>query len=491
MDNHAERFDLFHETQPFMQDWKLPNGAHDHHWSLISSEHGSYATNFLFGTKKRIEPLIPEKQRGSTSYDLLGEIAPAQAARFLLQHLSFSLGGRTTGVAESQADSPSASVALVLAQGDDLHETFCLNLLPYSASMIEEDLPAWEWMAKEGQARFTGKHVMRGYADRYTWMARGVRLQLDPASGHVGWLAYGGGVSPITTAQGQYLEPMAAYLPPGKEGEALRSVRLDPDKLLWRDLTALLPGSPHPPLTVANAAQVLERVRFGSFQGAPQKMSREERLARLREKGRKYAGAIPLSVFGLARSQQKIDLYRHEEFTLPATFVDDPQRFTNLVNAALEAAETVGLGLRRAVRLLCWFIVTTEADRGQGQRSASDLAKLAQFLGDLPESEGEPAYKGKEVAKKVARLSRQLETLSRYWSVLEPDFRTFLFHADEPAALPIWHRALLRAADDGWKLALEGVGNDAPALRAAAHASRFLSRQLKPIRQQAQMEVPA
>lgn len=482
LSTYAERFDLFHPKQPFMQDWNLSPEAHDHHWSLIASEHGSYNTNFLFGLKKRIEPTLPEKGHLQASQSVLGSLEPDAAARHLLQHLAFALGGRTTGVSESQADSPAASTALILADGDNLHETFCLNLLPYSNEMAQDDLPPWEWMATDSKARFTGKHALNGFADRYAWLSRGVRLQ-PSADNSVTWVAYGGGVTPFGAAQGHYLEPMAAYVSDAKD--ELRPIRLDPDKLLWRDFTALLPGGKQPPLTVSHAAQVLNMVRERKSSSASPVSSR---LDRLRKSGREYAHALPISVYGISRKQQKIELYRQEQFTLPEVFIADPKAFTNLVSQAIADAEEGAMALRRAVRLMCWLIVTTEADRGKEGRKPDEIAEA---LGNLPDDESSTAYKGKEIAKKVARLYRQLPSQDYYWSTLDPAFRHFLataYDADAPAE---WCQTIVQAARFGWRLALDGLGEDANVLRANAVAESLFNRLLSPLRQKANSEVVA
>lgn len=476
LQTHAEHFDLFHPTQPFMQDWRLPPTSHDYHWSLIASEHGSYNTDTLYGLKTRIKDTIGKDEREQAAAKILGSATPQESVQHLLQHLTFALGGRSTGTNEPQADSPAASAALVLAEGSNLHKTLCLNLIPYGAD-ANNDLAPWEWMEQQPEARFKGKHAIRGYADRYTWLARGVRLQPDEM-GQVTWLAYGGGIQPVKEAQGQYLEPMAAYQTDSEGG--LRPLRFDPDRLFWRDFTALLPGGNLAPMTISHAANVLREVRRQESQPT---LSRRERV---RQSERDYQQALPISVYGLSRKQQKIELYRQEHFTLPETVVTDPKLYTNAVKVALEDAEAGAMALRRSLRLMCWLIVTTEADRSKEGRTPEDIAE---YLAALPDDESATAYKGKEVAKKVARLYRQLPSHSVYWSLLDPSFRQFLMQAQEPEAERDWYQSIVRAAKQGWKLALAGLGDDAAALKADAMAEILFRRLLGPLEQKARKEV--
>lgn len=477
LQTHAEYFDLFHPTKPFMQDWRLPTESHDYHWSLIANEDGSYNTTTLYGLKTRIKDTISnDKAREFAASQILGSATPQATVQHLLQHLTFALGGRSTGTNEPQADSPAASAALVLAEGHNLHETFCLNLLPYTDSG-KTDLPPWEWMQHQPEARFKGKHAIQGYADRYTWLARGVRLQPDEM-GQVTWLAYGGGIQPIKEAQGLYLEPMAAYQADSEGG--LRPLRFDPDKLFWRDFMALLPSGDKAPLTVSHAASLLSKVRQ---QEPSPTLSRRERA---KQNGRSYQQALPISVYGLSRKQQKIELYRQEHFTLSEAVVSDPKLYTNAIKTALEDAEAGAIALRRGLRLMCWLIVTTEADRNKETRKPEDIAE---YLAALPDDESATAYKGKEVAKKVARLYRQLPSHAAYWSALDPDFREFLMHAQEADAEQAWCQSIVRAAKRGWKLALAGLGDDSPALKADAIAEILFRRLLRPIEEKARMEV--
>lgn len=477
---HQDRFDLFHPELPFMQDWRLPSESADYHWSLMTSEDGSYNSNFLYGLKNRVESVFPANAHQLVREKVLGHIQPSQAVRQLLQHLTFSLGGRTTGATDPQSDSPAASAALVLAEGDHLQQTLSLNLLPYDTDAIQKDIPPWEWERTELESRAKGKQVIAGFASRYTWLSRGVRLN-PSESGEITWLAYGGGINPVTEAKGQYLEPMAAYRS-GKD-EALRPLRLEPSRLFWRDFTALLPSGDREPMTLWNARNILRAVKPPSTNA-----SGTSRRERLKSANRDYQRAIQVSVYGISRKQQKINLYRQENFSLSEQFVEDTQTYTNVVNVALQDAEAGAVALRRALRLMCWLMVTTEADRQKEGTDPARLKALSEYLANLPDHEDETAYKGKEVPKKVARLYRQLPGEDFYWSSLDPLFRALISGPVDDQTLTNWNRELVHVARSSWNLALTALGDDEAALRADAQAERLFNRLLAPIRKKAKGE---
>lgn len=85
LNTHAERFDLFHPTQPFMQvpdlTLELEGGKYLSHWSRLGTEVGSANTTPLFNRAGR-----PGGERSDA-------ISPAEAARRLLEHQTFALGG--------------------------------------------------------------------------------------------------------------------------------------------------------------------------------------------------------------------------------------------------------------------------------------------------------------------------------------------------------------------------------------------------------------
>lgn len=465
LSQHAERFDLFHPDKPFMQDWRLSPEALEHHWSLISSEHGSYGTNLLFGARKRVGEIVPPSLQNATYLQLQGTISPANAARNLIQHQTFALGGRTTGASDSQADSPSASSALVMVLGDSFQETMCLNLLPYPKEMIQNDLPVWEWSNQEkAKERFSGRHVITGYTDRYTWLARGVRLQPqtdEQGQIRVGWVSYGGGVTPISEASGQYLDPMGSYVPLSNDKDKLRTIKLDPARLLWRDISALLPNSHLPPLTVIHAQKVLSELQKTERTGETKHLSRAERMGAALKSNRSYLKAVPVIIFGMVRSKQKIELYRHEEYTLPQAFIDDPQTFTNQINAILSDTDRVGNSLNQAIKKL---VYETLSNAGTRKIDPGDVTKLMS----------------------------QLPAEATYWARLEAPFRQYLAELDDPErATGQWHQALRRITWEAWNLALLGVGNGAAALRAASIAKRILLAALRPLEPPTPQENPA
>ena len=153
--------------------------------------------------------------------------------------------------------------------GASLFETLMLNMVPYDA--VEANLPsdaaksdttAWE----NGVLDRYDQSRPRGYADRYTWQSRLVRVRED-----------GGAVGPtVTVTQGLVMEgeeglplhlrdPMFYY----KVSEDKKRVfvwDLEEDRASWRDLHSLLAtwpksrGGNRPPLALCFVTSMADEV---------------------------------------------------------------------------------------------------------------------------------------------------------------------------------------------------------------------------------------
>jgi CRISPR system Cascade subunit CasA len=213
-----DSFFLFHPKTPFFQVADLPK-KNRLPWSKLLPELASGNNPTLFD---------------HTTEENVPKVAYAQAARALLVHQTFALGGllRRFGVASAK-DAPVARPALFLPTGRNLLETLLLNLVPYTP---EEDAPIWE-VPPLRLADLEGgrtKWPIAGRTRVYTWPARGVRL-LDEGDG-VRFMGYGPGVEPL---EAPYRDPMVAQRLDSRGN--LAALRLSEDRSFWRDFSAMLP----------------------------------------------------------------------------------------------------------------------------------------------------------------------------------------------------------------------------------------------------------
>lgn len=444
----GDRFDLFDPRAPFLQvpdlTTELEGGKYLSHWTRLSAEEGSANTTSLFNPGNR-----PAGERRDA-------ISPAEAARRLLEHQTFALGGLIKRFTTAARAAPVATAALFLAEGEDLHETLVLNLVPYSGEMAALDAPAWERPALHvddvrGLYDPEKPRTADGFADRYVWQSRAVRLERE-ADGGVRFLGFAAGVPLLAPGEGTgaNVDPMVARRRGGDpKDQTLYPLKLRREQLLWRDITALLPDpgtesavteeggvrsvDGEPPSILRHAGAVLRQAKRA---GGP---------ADFRARRRRAHPVVPVVAFGQVTDQGKAFTFRQETYTLPEAFVDDPGRFRDEVGEALKDAKLLGDGLRSAVRRLAQEVLGRGGER---EPHKDDVSKLA---GQLPAE-------------------------ANYWAQLETPFRTYLaaLDGDVGAAQAGWRTALARTARSAWATAVVGVGDGATALRAVQKAEGLL-----------------
>lgn len=449
LDRHADRFDLF-GPQPFLQVADLdPDVVGENfrsHWTRLSTEEGSPNTTALFNLQGR-----PGGERRDA-------LEPAEAARQLLTHQAFALGGLIKRFTTSARAAPVATAALFLAEGRDLHQTLALNLVTYPAEMHEHDLPPWErppQTVADIRRIYADEPLaqpIRGYASRYSWPSRSVLLlpEADAGGLRVRGIGFGAGVPYQGPGEGsgRNTDPMVALLPSRDDKGEPYPYRLRRDRLLWRDLSALLPGVAD---TVAEGKGGKLKVKPGRPAEVLLHAARVMRLVQATAQDGKMPTArpaqpvVPVQVFGQLTDQGKAFAIRQESYTLPEAFVEHPEHFRDHVKQALDDAGTVGEALRRSVSLLAQNLLKKDGSRSP---DPGDIRKLAE----------------------------QIPAAPTYWQALETPFRVFLLELDSDplSALQGWHAALRSAALGGWRVAEQAAGTGAVGLRAVQRSQATL-----------------
>ncbi len=240
LDEHHERFDLFHPKAPFAQ---VP-GLH----TAKDETKGSALVVVTAATGNNV-PLFSSRTEGDPR-----PLSPAEAARWLLHTHCWDTAGIKTGAAGDEEHvkggkttgnrtGPLGQLGVVLPLGRTLFDTLLLNL-PATGANPPGDRPQWRAPAA-GPA--WEERAAKGLLDLWTWQSR--RILLIPED-----TPQGVRVTHVVVAAGDRLretpdfEPHTAWrLPPtavkpsSKPASAVRTpLRHQVGKAAWRGLDALL-----------------------------------------------------------------------------------------------------------------------------------------------------------------------------------------------------------------------------------------------------------
>ena len=446
---YRERFELFGET-PFWQVSGLDSAELGEkfrsHWTRLSTEEGSGNTTALFNVTAR---------PGGERQDALGAAA---AARLLVTHQTFALGGLIQRFTTSAKAAPVATAALFLAEGPTLQATLALNLVPYPEPMQQQDQPFWERPALQVadiERLYAPKEALTqpvwSYASRYSWPSRSVLLLPEESAGSL-WvtsIGYGAGVPLEGPGEGgdHNIDPMVSLVQSSKPGGEPYPYKLRRDRLLWRDLTAVLPSAADSVSAEQNGKVRVRRGQPAQVLGYAAEVLRMVLAKTNPQQAGKWSQrpVVPVQVFGLLSNQAKALAMRQESYTLPEAFIQNPAHFHNYVRGALDTAAVVGEVLKASVTVLARQLLQKDGDRAP---DPGDIHKLA---GQIPE-------------------------VATYWQTLESPFRQYLLELDGDAdsATFAWHRAVQREALGAWRLAEEAAGLGSIGLRAVSMAKRPL-----------------
>lgn len=299
VEEHKDKFDLYHERHPFLQHPGLPPGTKPMAVLLYDRAQGNNPIFLDASSELEAQP-----------------VSSAEATRGLLVNLSF--GGAhpdkssplSTGKDNTMYAGPLCARLVVIVEGGNLAKTLLLNLLA-------DEKPgrlAWERRV----APHPGKAMVEGLCDRFTRMTRFIRLQPSESGGEA-----------VSTAlhMGEAIEDdpnlpqdpmMPLYLAADKK---LKVQRLDADRALWRSSHVLLNSKSRPDSKPARAMEQLDSLASLGL------LSRSE--------------TVGLRVMGVAGNAQgpKTDLWRDETLPFRLSVVADEARFSRLVTAVNTADE--------------------------------------------------------------------------------------------------------------------------------------------------------
>ncbi|MBE0417726.1 MAG: type I-E CRISPR-associated protein Cse1/CasA [Coriobacteriia bacterium] len=241
LETFRERFDLLHPRTPFYQVADLRT-----------------AKDEVFG----LERLIADVPSGEPYFTTrlksgLERLSFAEAARWLVNCQAFDPSGIKSGAVGDPRVQKGKGYPIgtgwagrlggVFAEGGTLRETLLLNLIADESDYVrfcDADLPAWERLPDTELADETGMRPL-GPLDLYTWQSRRIRLSTD-SSGVSGVLIANG--DRIERQNRHSIEPMCAWRrSEGQEkrlkgGPVYMPLTHDPERLVWRGLSALLPN---------------------------------------------------------------------------------------------------------------------------------------------------------------------------------------------------------------------------------------------------------
>lgn len=403
LEKWKERFWLFDEGYPFGQiptfepkTWRA--------WTVLAAEHNADNAKVLFD---HVDVEAP------------GTVFPAESVRWMLATQSFSVSCGKSELSHT-GTSPSATAAMVLPLGRDLHDTLLLSLVPENREIFSADLPLWERSPESLESLKSGtERGADGFADRYTWRTRSIRLE-NSDSGRIGKLAFASGVGISSLNQ---IDPMLGYRIDDKRGKLPIQFR---DRGFWRDFDSLLPDASNLAPQVVEHATALTR-------------SNRERFPK------------SVMVLGQANNKAKIEYWRMERFALPGALAGN-----NSIRADVRRFLTEAEDAQKSLWAACASFARDSLGRGERKPDKADIAKFV----------------------------KQMAVTDWYWSVLESCFHEMLsdFTLDrDPEDIHWqWLKSVRDALKQAWERNHASVSmGDAWAIRALVKAESAVSRKLK------------
>jgi CRISPR system Cascade subunit CasA len=418
LERWRERFWLFDDKYPFGQipdfepkTWRA--------WTVLAAEHNADNAKVLFD---HIDVTRPD-------------VVPANVTiRWMLATQTFSVSAGKSELSHT-GTAPSATAVMALPIGRNLEDSLLLCLVPQNRAVFTQDLPIWERNADSLASLKTGvERAIDGFADRYTWRTRSIRLRSDEAYNVIS-LAFASGVANTSKDS---IDPMLGYRIDDKNGRL--PIKFS-ERGLWRDFDSLLPdGTKLAPEVIEHATSLTrsDRTRFPRS----------------------------VMVLGQSNSKAKIDFWRMERYVLP-------ERLTNAVNARAEIrqllsdAERSDSSLEIALRDWAKSMIT----KGERDLQPDKWASGKWIPGDVSNAIG-----------KMSPDAPSAPALT-YWATLESAFhdvlRGYLSDSEPDEIRFSWLKIVRSALRDAWALHVASVSmSDAWAIRALVRAESTVDRQL-------------
>jgi CRISPR system Cascade subunit CasA len=265
-------------------------------------------------------------------------LSPAEAARALIVAQGFGLAGLFIPGA-TFTDAPWGRGVIFIVEGDNLFETFALNLVGYpdkdrnNMASNRKDKPAWE----KDDPYQPNRQIPEGYLDYLTWQNR--RILLLPEGDAVAPIVRSMTMAPGLRLDSNILDPMKLYRAGREEGYI--STRFSEERALWRDSASLFglrnSRGNFPPQTLYWLADLVA-------EGHIPQQQRYRFMA-----------------LGMANDQAKVEFFQEEHLPLPLDYLERDELVEQLASA-LELAEKTRFALRVAIQWMALLVVSPNSD---------------------------------------------------------------------------------------------------------------------------------
>jgi CRISPR system Cascade subunit CasA len=296
-------------------------------------------------------------------------ITPAGAARALVTHQTFALGGAVgylksceTDNDKRGSDAPSARGAICLLRGKNLFQTLMLNLAEYDPLAYSNDLPCWERNPSQGK----GERTPDGRVDLFTWQSRRSRLfptQASDGSIHVNRAKVVPGFHvPLlwNPFRDESLQSFVHKRDAKAEERPWFQYRITSERAVWRDSSAIINGIEGARRQTLTFGWIAQLVADGEL---PDDFT------------------CGLEVLGFATDQQKVRIWRREQLPISAGVLRDPNS-RELLRSALRYADKISVALTRATESLAAELLSPPTEQnGSRKPDPKQLKEVARGFG--------------------------------------------------------------------------------------------------------------
>jgi CRISPR system Cascade subunit CasA len=222
LNQHVDKFDLFHLEYPFMQDISIKSDAAGEIYQAAQIHGNNTSTVFCH-----------EHQWSQAT------ISISEGARLLLRLQIFDVGGKKAGATDSAGVIHTMGAANILVRGQTLQDTLMLNLMQYNpakeipTAVNGEDLPSWERPLLP-----IANRIPSGYIDHLTYQYRRCRIFLA-GKNVVKAASHPGDKLPRDLS----IQTWECSIPYVKNPKGSFPLRLNLDRSLWRDSAVFLQSS--------------------------------------------------------------------------------------------------------------------------------------------------------------------------------------------------------------------------------------------------------